>query len=67
MKSIEGLKHGDKLIDKGDNMVMEYYVWDGDIYLATKKSLFPLSQFDIDNLERYYGDVEAGEILSEAI
>lgn len=61
MKTWEGLKRRNKVVNKEDGMVMEFIILYGKKYLASKNSLFSLSQFEPDNFEMYNGDLEVGD------
>lgn len=64
--SFTNLKHGDKIISPFDNEVTEFYIdKNGGKYLASKKSLFNLYQFDADDFYIYDGNKEVGEVDSE--
>lgn len=63
IESFDNLKHGDKIISPIDNEVTEFYIdKDGEKYLAGKKSLFGIFQFNADDFYFYDGHKENGEI-----
>lgn len=63
LESFNELKHGDKIISPIDNEVTEFWIdKDGEKYLAGKKSLFPIFQFDAHDFFIYSGDKENGEV-----
>jgi hypothetical protein len=64
--SFENLKHGDKIISPIDNEVTAFYIdKDGDKYLASARSIWPLFQFDADDYYVYTGNKEVGEVDKE--
>lgn len=62
--SFNNLKDRYKIISLIDNEVTEFRVdkYDGEKYLASKKSLFPIFQFDADDFYFYDGTMEIGEV-----
>lgn len=63
IKSFGELKRGDKIISPIDNEVTEFYIdKDGEKYLASKNSLYPIFQFDVDDFYIYDGEKEVGEV-----
>ena len=63
IESFDKLRHGDKIISKIDNEVTEFYIdKDGLKYLASKKCLFPLFQFDVKDFYIYSGKKEVGDV-----
>ena len=66
IKTFDNLKHGDKIISPIDNEVTEFWIdKQGDKYLAGKKSLFPIFQFNADDFYFYNGNKETGEVDKE--
>lgn len=66
IKSFDNLKHGDLVISPIDSEVTQFFVLkDGSKYLASKKSLFDLLQFNAEDFYIYDGDKQVGEIDKE--
>lgn len=70
MKSFEELKEHTKVVDKIqsngkriDGQVCEILHLDGQIYLASAKSIWPIYQFDPKDYELYEGNKAVGEYL----
>lgn len=60
--SFDALHHADKIISPIDCEVTEFYIdKNGDKYLAGKKSLFPIYQFDAQDYYLYRGNKSVGE------
>lgn len=63
LSSFDELNNGDKIISPIDNEVTEFYVdKDGEKYLASKKCLYAIYQFNAKDFYIYTGDKEVGEI-----
>ena len=66
IESFNNLKHGDLIISPIDNEVTQFYIdKDGNKYLASKKSLFDLFQFDEKDFYFYDGNKQIGEVDKE--
>lgn len=63
IESFNNLKNGDLIISPIDNEITQFYIdKDGNKYLASKKSLFDLLQFDEKDFYFYDGDKQIGEV-----
>lgn len=66
IESFNNLKHGDLIISPIDNEITQLYIdKDGNKYLANKKSLFDLFQFDEKDFYFYDGNKQIGEVDKE--
>lgn len=66
IESFNNLKHGDLIISPIDNEITQFYIdKDGNKYLANKKSLFDLFQFDEKDFYFYDGNKQIGEVDKE--
>lgn len=63
IESFNNLKNGDLIISPIDNEITQFYIdKNGNKYLASKKSLFDLLQFDEKDFYFYDGDKQIGEV-----
>jgi hypothetical protein len=63
LASFDSLQHGDKIISPIDNEVTAYYVdKEGERYLASKNSIYPLFQFRPEDFFLYDGTKDIGEV-----
>ena len=67
IKSFNELKDGDKIISPIDNEVTGFRIdkYDGEIYLTSENSVFPIFQFDPNDFYIYDGEKQIGEIDKE--
>lgn len=62
--NLNDLINRQKVLDKGDHMIMEYFELDGIKYFSNGTSSWPCFQFDLSTFEIYNGDLEVGEFLN---
>lgn len=61
LKDFNILSNGDLIISLIDNEVTEFKIFDGDKYLCSNKSMFPLFQFEASDFYMYNGNKQVGE------
>lgn len=63
IESFSNLRHGDLIISPIDNEVTQFYIdEEGDAYLAGRRSLFSVSQFEAKDFYFYKGDKIVGDV-----
>ena len=63
IKNFNDLKNGTLVISNIDNVVTEYRVdKDGDEYLCSKRSMWPIFQFNPDDFVIYTGDKDIDDL-----